>query len=98
MTRVQRNPSVRSNRQGSPIKTCGGDQSTHVERPLDSVAAIIQPPMAENDFKQQLTECERVIRELEGTNNPQDRIRLLREMRQLLQNIEERSEKTKLTG
>jgi hypothetical protein len=54
--------------------------------------------MAENDFKQQLTECERVIRELEGTKNPQDRIRLLREMRQLIQNIEERSEKTKITG
>jgi hypothetical protein len=54
--------------------------------------------MAEKDFKQHLIECERVIRELEETKNHQDRIRLLREMRQLLQNIEERSEKTKLTG
>jgi hypothetical protein len=54
--------------------------------------------MAEKDFKQQLNECERVIRELEETKNPQDRIRLLKEMRQLLQNIEEHSVKTKLTS
>jgi hypothetical protein len=45
--------------------------------------------MTENNCEKRLADCERVIRELEETNNPQERISLLREMRQLIQSIEE---------
>ena len=45
--------------------------------------------MTEKSFEQRLAECEQVLRKLEGTNNPQERISLLREMRQLIQSIEE---------
>jgi hypothetical protein len=45
--------------------------------------------MTENNFEKRLADCERVIRELEETNNPQERISLLREMRLLIQSIEE---------
>jgi hypothetical protein len=45
--------------------------------------------MTEKSFEQRLTECERVLRKLEGNGNHQERIRLLREMRQLIQSIEE---------
>jgi len=49
--------------------------------------------MAEKSFEQRLAECERVLRKLEGTANQQERIRLLREMRQLIQSIEESQKK-----
>jgi len=49
--------------------------------------------MTEKSFEQRLAECERVLRKLEGTGNHQERIRLLREMRQLIQNIEETQKK-----
>jgi hypothetical protein len=49
--------------------------------------------MTEKLFEQRLAECERVLRELEGTSNQQERIRLLREMRQLIQSIEESQKK-----
>jgi hypothetical protein len=45
--------------------------------------------MPEKNFEQRLADCERVIRTLEETSNPQERIQLLREMRQLIQSIEE---------
>jgi hypothetical protein len=45
--------------------------------------------MTGKSFEQRLAECERVLRKLEGTANQQERIRLLREMRQLIQHIEE---------
>jgi hypothetical protein len=45
--------------------------------------------MTENNCEKRFADCERVIRELEETNNPQERISLLREMRQLIQSIEE---------
>jgi hypothetical protein len=45
--------------------------------------------MTEKSFEQRLAECEQVLRKLEGTGNHQERIRLLREMRQLIQHIEE---------
>jgi len=45
--------------------------------------------MTEKSFEQRLAECEGVLRKLEGTANQQERIRLLREMRQLIQSIEE---------
>jgi hypothetical protein len=54
--------------------------------------------MTEKNFEQRLAECERVLRKLEGTSNQQERIRLLREMRQLIQNVEETQKKTILTA
>jgi hypothetical protein len=49
--------------------------------------------MTEKSFEQRLAECDRVLRKLEGTGNHQERIRLLREMRQLIQNIEQSQNK-----
>jgi hypothetical protein len=49
--------------------------------------------MTEKSFEQRFAECERVLRKFEGTANQQARMRLLREMRQLLQNIEESQKK-----
>ena len=50
--------------------------------------------MTEKSFEQRLAECESVLRKLEGTANQQEQIRLLREMRRLIQNIED-SQKNK---
>ena len=49
--------------------------------------------MTEKSFEQRLAECERVLSKLEGTANQQERIRLLREMWQLIQNLEEAQKK-----
>jgi hypothetical protein len=49
--------------------------------------------MTEKGFEQRPAECECVLRKLEGTGNQQERIHLLREMRQLIQSIEETQKK-----
>jgi hypothetical protein len=49
--------------------------------------------MSEKNFEQRLTEFERVLQKLKGAENQQERIRLLREMRQLIQGSEDSQKK-----
>jgi len=44
--------------------------------------------MEQQNVEQRLAECERVLRKLEGADDRQERIRLLREMRLLIKSIE----------
>jgi|HubBroStandDraft_4_1064222.scaffolds.fasta_scaffold671303_1 hypothetical protein len=44
--------------------------------------------MEQQNVEQRLAECERVLRKLEGADDRQERVRLLREMRLLIKSIE----------